>query len=278
MIKLKRTALRIFAHTLLPSAKRVFVVLVLSLLVSPLFFLTRGGTPVYAATSDTLNFQARLENAAGGIAPDGYYNIQFKLYDAASGGTNLWTESYTYNSGSGSCTGPLGGNDCRVRVVNGYISVNLGEATAFGSIPWDQQLYLTMNIGGTVTSGSFPTMGDGEMDPRLKLTAVPYAFQAKQAESLSQIQGSYTGTLSFDTLTGAAGTQNFVIPDQGAPGTYDLLTGAAAAGSFVQLQAATPTTQQAGGAWISGTSRASTFQGSYLDTASSGVLTIGATN
>src|SRR5689334_10625011 len=53
------------------------------------------------ATNSTLNFQARLENTAGNIVADGYYNVQFKLYDgdtpggtAGSGagfaGTNLW--------------------------------------------------------------------------------------------------------------------------------------------------------------------------------------------
>ena len=116
---------------------------------------------VSAATSNTINFQARLENGGGAISADGYYNIEFKLYSASSGGSAEWTEDYTYNSGTGSCTGPLGGNDCRIRVVNGYLTANLGSATAFpGTINWNQQQWLTMNIGGTVTTGSFPTMGD----------------------------------------------------------------------------------------------------------------------
>lgn len=63
---------------------RVFVALIL--LALPLFFLTRVGThvPPYAATSDNLNFQARLQTSTGAIVPDGFYNVEFKLYDDPS--------------------------------------------------------------------------------------------------------------------------------------------------------------------------------------------------
>jgi hypothetical protein len=240
----------LFAHTLWPLTKRVFVVSVLSLLLLPLFFLTRGGTGVphaYAATSDNLNFQARLETAAGAIAPDGYYNIQFKLYDASTGGTLLWTETY-YDSNGGTA-----GNDNRVRVANGYVTVNLGSQTAFpGNMPWDQQLYLTMNVGGT-TQTATPTW-DGEMSPRLKLTAVPYAFNAKTASELVTTSGALSSTLSIQAPTG--GSQIFQIPDQGAAGTYTLLTGAAANGSYIQNQSST---DQSASFRISGSGQVNTF-------------------
>ena len=80
--------------------------LALSLLFLPLFSFTRANTAhVYAAPSDTLNFQARLQTSGGAIVPDGHYNIEFKLYAASTGGSALWTETYAYNSGSGSCSG-----------------------------------------------------------------------------------------------------------------------------------------------------------------------------
>ena len=149
-----------------------------------------------AAPATTLNFQARLQTAGGAIVGDGHYNIQFKLYDTATGGTALWTETYSYNSGTGTCAGPLGTNDCRVRVVHGYVSVYLGSHTSFPStIPWDQQLYLTMNVGGTATTGAYPAMGDGEMAPRLKLTGVPYAMQAKSAGQLQTSTGGNQVTI-----------------------------------------------------------------------------------
>jgi hypothetical protein len=100
----------------------------------------------YAATSSTINFQARLQTAAGGIVPDGDYNVEFKLYNAASSGTSsqgscsgdshcLWVETRTSSN--------------KVTVTNGYLSVQLGSVTGFGSIDWSQELWLTMNIGGT---------------------------------------------------------------------------------------------------------------------------------
>ncbi len=174
------------------------------------------------ATNNTLNFQARLQTASGAVVPDGFYNIQFKLYDggtaggpagqgAANAGTLLWTETW-YDS-----NGATTGNDNRVKVVNGYISANLGSLTAFSGINWDQNLWLTMNIGGTTPTAT-PTY-DGEMNPRLKLTGVPYAFRAGQLAQYNSTTG-FTSTLSI--LQPTVGNQSFQIADQGAAGTYTL--------------------------------------------------------
>ncbi|QQS19288.1 hypothetical protein IPL85_03295 [Candidatus Saccharibacteria bacterium] len=255
------------------SKQGVQVALAVSLLLLPLFFLTRGYTGVehaYAATSDNLNFQARLENSAGAIAADGFYNLQFKLYDAASGGTLLWTETYDYNGGT---------PDRRVRVANGYVTVNLGSITSFpGSMPWDQQLYLTMNVGGTGTSASW----DGEMNPRLKLTAVPYAFNAKTASQLVTTSGVFISTLAIQSPTG--GNQTLHLQNQGAAGTYNLLTAPSRSDGYIKLQTGTPGTAQTGHFNISGTGIAAILRGStsvltpILDTAAAGTLTIGGTN
>lgn len=175
----------------------------------------------HAATSSYINFQARLQTASGAIVPDGNYNIEFKLYNSSSstgssqgscsGDTNcLWTETRT------------GANVVTVR--NGYLTVNLGSVTALPSIDWSQQLWLTMRVGGT----GAPSW-DSEMNPKLQLTATPYAFAAGKLQTTS---GANTSTLSITAPTG--GSQNFVIPDQGAAGTYTLLTTTSAAGSYIQ--------------------------------------------
>ncbi|MGI9027656.1 MAG: beta strand repeat-containing protein [Candidatus Saccharimonadales bacterium] len=191
--------------------------------------------PAYAATSSNLNYQARLLNSSGSIVPDGYYNIEFKLYSVASGGSSLWSETY-YDS-----NGVTAGNDNRVRVVNGYLSVNLASQTAFPAINWDQDMWLTMNIGGA-TQTATPTY-DGEMTPRIKLTAVPYAFQAKQAERLNVLQGGFSGELDFATLTA---NRKYLLPDTNlattaSPGTVCVFNGAvsncpAATGSASYIQ------------------------------------------
>ncbi|HJP96741.1 MAG TPA: hypothetical protein VJ843_05240, partial [Candidatus Saccharimonadales bacterium] len=48
-----------------------------------------------AATSQTINFQARLMQSSGAIVPDGTYNVEFKLYNALT----------SSGSSQGSCTG-----------------------------------------------------------------------------------------------------------------------------------------------------------------------------
>jgi hypothetical protein len=192
--------------------------------------------PASAATSNYLNFQSRLLTNTGSVVADGNYNIEFKIYNASSssgssqgscsGDSNcLWTETRTSAN--------------QVRVVNGYLSVNLGSVTALSAITnWDQQLYLTMNIGG---SGS-PSW-DGEMNPRITLTSIPYAFQANKANQLYTTSGANSGSLTF---AGVTNNPNLLLPDV-ASGTVLVST------TGVQLQGSTPGTQQTGNLNISGT-------------------------
>lgn len=129
--------------------------------------------------NQTINFQGRLFTASGATVPDGYYNIQFKLYQDGTGtaagnpgGTLLWTESH------------LNANTQGVTVRNGFMSVELGSVTAFGSsVDWNQDtIWLSMNIGDTnVSCTPFTSCGgDGEMVPMKRLSAVPYALNAMQ--------------------------------------------------------------------------------------------------
>src|SRR5437868_33666 len=164
-----------------------------------------------AATNSTLNFQARILGTSGTIVPDGNYNIDFKIYNADSttgsvgtcSGACLWEETRKNFSSQGA------------QVINGYFSVNLGSVTAFPAINWDQQLYLTMNIGGT-SVGASPTW-DGEMQNgghSITMTAIPYSFIAGQ---LAATSGANRGTLSFGSLT-----NNPVIGLPNASGTVCL--------------------------------------------------------
>lgn len=132
------------------------------------------------STSKTISFSARLRSSGGEVAPDGYYNVSFRLYTASQAGSPIWSETYFDENGGAE------GEDYRVKVVNGYLNVKLGSRTAFGSnINWNDDLWLTMNIGGTSQTanvGAIPW--DGEMSPRIQLTAVPYALSAGSLEGL----------------------------------------------------------------------------------------------
>jgi hypothetical protein len=136
-----------------------------------------------AGINKTINFQGRLFNSQGATVPDGYYNIQFKIYQDGDGqtagnttgspaGSLKWTESWTNAGGKG------------VLVKNGFMSVQLGEVTPFGtSVDWNQDtLWLSMNIAGTnATCTPFANCSpDGEMVPMKRLSATPYALNAGQ--------------------------------------------------------------------------------------------------
>lgn len=241
------------------------LILVAFFVISSLLLITTGIVqPVEAATSSTINFQARLQQSSGALVPDGFYNVEFKLYDVATSGTALWIETY-YDA-----NGATAGNDARVRVANGYLTVNLGSQTPFGSINWDQELWLTMNIGGT-TQTATPTW-DGEMTPRLKMTAVPYAFSAGK---LQQTNGANTSTLGFATQTAA---NSILLPD--ASGTICLQSSSACgflagtSADFIQ----NTTSPQTANLNITGTGTIGSIQSSSIDTASAGAITIGGTN
>lgn len=158
--------------------------LALSVVIGPVYTYTRGGDSarVLAATSDTMNFQARLLSSSGSIVPDGSYSVQFKLYTASTGGSNEWTETQS------------------VSVKNGYLSAYLGSTTPFGGgIDWSQEKWLTMNVNG-----------DGEMSPRIKLTAVPYAFRSGIADSISTTGGTLSGDNILQKAPGSVQSVNSV--------------------------------------------------------------------
>lgn len=149
-------------------------------LTTTLFFaLSSDAAP---GVNEQLSFQGRLLRPEGGIVPDGYYNIQFKIYENGTGaatgnpdGTLKWTESRVNNGGTNG-----------VQVKNGYFSVMLGSVTPFGSsIDWNQDtLWLSMNVAGTASTctsfGSGSCTADGEMLPMKRISSVPQAINSKQ--------------------------------------------------------------------------------------------------
>lgn len=163
--------------------------------------------------NQTISFQGRLLTSGGQPVPEGYYNIQFKIYEGGSGdtagnpgGTLKWTETHINDGGNNG-----------VHIKNGYFSVDLGALTAFGSqVDWNQDtLWLSMNIAGSSqlceTFGTSPCTADGEMTPMKRLTSAPYALNAgkvggKTADELIH-NGTSQQTANFNiTGTGIAGT------------------------------------------------------------------------
>lgn len=172
-----------------PNKRRLIL---LSLTLLGLFFV-HGLRHAEAAAgiNQQINFQGRLLNSQGATVPDGYYNIEFKIYQDGDGqsvgdttgspaGSLKWTEDYLNDNSQG------------VMVKNGYFSVQLGSVNAFGSsIDWNQDtLWLSLNIGGTGAACTpFSSCGpDGEMIPMKRLASSPYALNSRLLGGLDSSQ------------------------------------------------------------------------------------------
>jgi len=113
----------------------------------------------------TINYQGRLADAAGHPVSD-TVTLQFAIYDAATGGNLLWTETHA-----------------NVPVSDGLFSVRLGSQTS-GGLPLD------VFSGGDVW---LETTVEGEtLTPREKLAAVPFAMMA------GELDGDISGDLAVE--------------------------------------------------------------------------------
>jgi hypothetical protein len=110
----------------------------------------------YSGVPQLINYQGKLTNAGGSQVPDGSYDVEFKIYDVATGGTALWSE--TWNSGTS-----------QVTTKGGVFNALLGK---YNPIP------VTFFADHSVTYLGITVGSDSEMTPRQRITSVGYAFEA----------------------------------------------------------------------------------------------------
>jgi hypothetical protein len=130
-----------------------------------------GDISAQAAVGTAFTYQGRLTHAGGPV--NGTCNFRFRLYNAASGGTLLGTD--TVNG---------------VPVSDAYFGVVLNDNGEFGGNAFNGQarwLEIRVNCGS----------GDTDLSPRQPLTAAPYAHYALQSGG---------GGDSFWSLSGNSGT------------------------------------------------------------------------
>jgi hypothetical protein len=142
------------------SFRRAWIVVFLVLCVT--------ATHTSAQIPRTLSYQGILSDTMGMPKPDGLYAITFRLYDVASGGTALWSETRS------------------LQVRRGLFSAVLGSQTQFpSSLTFDRQYWL-----------SIQSSGDAELVPRIALSAVGYSLNASSADS-----ARIAGTVPNNSIT-----------------------------------------------------------------------------
>jgi hypothetical protein len=176
-----------------------------------------------SGVNQTLSFEGRLTNSDGSVVPDGYYNMQFKIYQDGDGtaagdpgGSLKWTETYINNGGNNG-----------IEVTDGFFSVDLGSNNPFGtSVDWNQDtLWLSMNVAGSSTScttfDTSPCSADGEMVPMKRITSTPYSLNS----------GELGGKTADDFLQLAQGVQT-----DASTNTSSIFINKTSTGNLIQLQ------------------------------------------
>jgi len=126
-------------------------------------------TAAWADAPRTLSYQGVLTDADGRAVSDGEYGMTFRIYDVASGGTALWTETQTGT------------------VAKGIFDVVLGAVVPL-ALPFDEQYWLGISVEG-----------EGELSPRIPLASSAYSLNTLGARGANIIPA--TGSVGIGTLT-----------------------------------------------------------------------------
>ena len=154
-----------------------------------------------SAVPSLINYQGHLRDINGDPF-SGQAALRFTIYDAESGGNNLWSETYT-----------------DITVNSGNFAVQLGASTPLSaSLFGGPARYLQLSVDLTNTSSNFTDF------PRQQFTSVPYAFQAESAP-WSGLTGVPSGFADGVDDTGSATYENMVVVAKSG-GDYTTITAA----------------------------------------------------
>ena len=204
------------AATTLVRLSRQLIPVAATLLLA--FFAYLSLSPSASATPTTMNFQGRLLDATGVPVADGLYNMQFKLYDASTGGTQLWTETRENST-----------PDYRVQVTNGLFTAKLGQRTALSaSLFSGSSVYfeITQATPATATCATAScATWESPMTPRHQLSTSAYAFNSDTLDGLdSTAFAAASGSGSYIQNGTSPQTADFTITGTGTAGTLQATT------------------------------------------------------
>lgn len=125
------------------------------------------------AADASFTYQGVIREVGGGVPAVKNKTVEFRIYDAATGGTALWGRSYSV-----------------LLDDNGLFNTALSDNTGSRLVEGDSlEKVLASNAGKTLYIGLYVDGSSGEISPRQALLAVPYAIHAADAASAS---GAFT--------------------------------------------------------------------------------------
>ncbi|MCK4641842.1 MAG: tail fiber domain-containing protein [Candidatus Marinimicrobia bacterium] len=162
---------------------------------------------IYAAT---FPMQGVLRDPLGKTVADGYYQLSFKIYEQASGGSAIWSET-----------------QANVQVFHGAFAVELGLVAALDEAPFNTIYW----IGVAIEDGA-------ELAPRFKITGVPAAMSVYGSDKVIPAVGNtgigtHEPNAALHIKTADAGNAQLLI--EGADGSdYVKVSGAGKMGINVE--------------------------------------------
>lgn len=119
-----------------------------------LLFVCLMAATAHATFPRLMNYQGRIDDANGDPVADANYNVTFRLFNASSSGSALWTETQ------------------QVTTIDGVFSVLLGSVDTIPEFIWYQDsAFLEVQ-----PQGSDPVL------PRSLIAVVPYAWRARNSD------------------------------------------------------------------------------------------------
>jgi len=145
-----------------------------------LAFLFFSGASLIAAVPATINYQGVVADSAGNLlAPSTPVNrkVIFRIFDASTGGTRLWTEEQTVTIFKGEFSVLLGAGT----TATGTASSETRPAfdTVFTAAATSRFIEIMVDNGDGVINAS-----DSPISPRQSITSAAFAFRSQVAESI----------------------------------------------------------------------------------------------
>lgn len=136
--------------------------------------------PAAWSMNPVINIQGVLRENSGAPMADGTYELKFRLYEQATGGTAVWTEIQS-----------------DVQVANGMFSADLGSVNNFSGVAFDVPYYLGISVGSSA-----------ELSPRTRLNSSVYAMSLAGGNNEFPSTGDVTidGDIHVESVTFPDGT------------------------------------------------------------------------